>query len=88
MKLTKFSSYFVFISIFTFVCLFVLIVQKSYINLVKPINIVNNSNITPINPQLDLEVIDEIEKRQDNPEVIVSSPSSSLTVTPTATLTP
>ncbi len=65
MQKIKFSVYFVFISIFTFVTLFILIVQNSYSNLVKPISQIDNTVLTPINSNLDLSVIDEIEKRED-----------------------
>lgn len=60
------SFYFIFISFFTFITLFFLIVQKSYINLINPTKQVeNNILIKPIDPNLGLDVIKEIENRPE-----------------------
>lgn len=68
MKKNKLSTYFIFISIFTVVTLFMLIVQRSYSNLVGPLKKIDSSRfLSPINPQLDLEVISNIEKRENTP---------------------
>lgn len=64
MKKNKLSRYLIFISIFTLLAVFVAIVQKSYSNLMGPINQVKSSNLVkPINPSLDLETLKDIEKR-------------------------
>ena len=65
MKKIKLSSYFLFISIFTFVTIFLLIVQSGYNNLMKPVNQVKtNESLKPIDPNLDISVLDTIAKRQ------------------------
>lgn len=67
MEKTKFSTYFVFISFFTLATILVTIIQKSYSNLIGPINKVQVSSYDKtIDPQLDLEIIDEIGKRPLN----------------------
>jgi len=67
MKKTKLSTYFVFISFFTLVTILVTIIQKSYSNLIDPINKVANISYNKIiNPQLDLDIIDDIEKKPLN----------------------
>jgi hypothetical protein len=67
MKKTKFSRYFIFISFFTLSTILVVIIQKSYDNLMGPINQVQTTSYDKtISPQLDLEIIDEIEKKSIN----------------------
>lgn len=67
MSKNKLSIYFVFIAILSFFTFFISIVQKSYFNLVNPIKEVeSNKLLTPIDPKLNLEVIDEIEVRPEN----------------------
>ena len=92
MKKTKLSTYFIFISFFTFISILVVIIQKSYSSLMGPINKVQTSSYSNIiNSQLDLGVIDEIEKRPLNFDenstglINFSSPSSSL-ATPASSL--
>lgn len=64
MKKNKLSKYLLFISVFTFVATFIFVVQSSYDNLMKPINQVKQSTIIkPIDPNLDVSVLDKIEKR-------------------------
>lgn len=64
MKKNKISTYFMVISIFTFIAVFVFVVQKSYDNLMRPINEVKQSVIIkPIDPNLDLSTLQEIENR-------------------------
>jgi hypothetical protein len=64
MKKNKLSLYLLIFSIFTFAASFVYIVQKSYDSLMKPINEVKQSVIIkPIDPNLDISTLDEIEKR-------------------------
>jgi hypothetical protein len=63
----KLSLYFIFISIFSFITIFFSIVQKSYFNLVNPVKeIESNKLLTPIDPNLNLEVIEEIKNRPEN----------------------
>jgi hypothetical protein len=66
MQKSKLSLYFIFIVIFSFIAIFFTIVQKSYSNLIGPIQKVQQSNLTkPITPQLDTSIIDQIEKRPE-----------------------
>jgi hypothetical protein len=66
MKKSSLSFYFIFISFFTFIAIFFTIVQKSYDNLINPIKKVEESTLTkPINPQLDMDVIDQIQNRTE-----------------------
>ncbi|MEK7527425.1 MAG: hypothetical protein AAB574_00205 [Patescibacteria group bacterium] len=66
MKKNKFSRYFFILALTTFLAIFVLITQKSYDNLMKATAEAKKSNlIRPIDPNLDLEVLDLIEKRQE-----------------------
>jgi hypothetical protein len=66
MKKTKISSYFLFITIFSVLALSVYIIQKGYGRLIGPIEKVQTSHLTqPINPHLDIEIINQIEKRQE-----------------------
>jgi len=66
MKKSNLSFYFIFISFFTFITIFFLIVQKSYTNLIGPTKLVeNNALIKPIDPNLGLDIIKEIENRPD-----------------------
>jgi len=82
MKKNKISTYFLFISIFTFVAVFFFVVQNSYSNLMKPIKQVQTSNyLKPINPNLDISVLDQISQRQHYSSD-TSTPSAS-TPTPT-----
>lgn len=85
MKKIKFSSYFLFISFFTFITVFIVIIQKSYNNLMGPIKKVETSSYQKIiDTSLDLEILDQIEKRpitfdETDPNVInyiISSPPS------------
>jgi len=88
MKKTKLSTYFIFISLFTFISILVVIIQKSYSSLMGPIKKVQtNSYSNIINSQLDLEIIDEIEKRplnfdENNSGLINFSSESSSLITP------
>jgi hypothetical protein len=69
MKKSKLSAYFIFISLFSFLTIFFILVQKSYFNLVNPVKEVDsNKLLTPIDPNLDLDVIEEIKSRPENTE--------------------
>lgn len=91
MKKTRISTYFVFISFFTFISILVAIIQKSYSNLMGPIKKVQTVSYDKvINPTLDLEIIDQIEKRpinfNENDQGIISFPTTTplLEASPTA----
>jgi len=77
MNKSKISFYFVFIAFFTFLSIFLTIVQASYSNLTKPSKQVEaDKYLEPLNPVLDSEIIQDIEKRQnlsENDEVIINS---------------
>lgn len=69
MNKSKISLYFIFISFFTFLAIFLSIAQSSYNNLVNPTKQVeDNKFLEPLNPALDTEIIQEIEKRQESQE--------------------
>lgn len=64
MSKNKISQYIIFISIFTLVSIFITVAQKSYANLIGPINQVKSSNlIKPINPEIDLDTLKLVESR-------------------------
>ena len=68
MKKNKLPIYFIFIAVFSFITIFSTIVQKSYFNLINPIKEVeSNKLLTPIDPNLDIQVIEKIKNR---PEII------------------
>lgn len=68
MKKNKLSRYFLILALTTFLAVFVLITQKSYDNLMKATLEAKKSDlIRPIDPNLNLEVLDLIEKR---PEIL------------------
>jgi len=67
MNKNKISLYFAFIAMLSFLTFFISIAQKSYFNLVGPIKKVeSNKLLTPINPKLNLEIINDIEIRPEN----------------------
>jgi hypothetical protein len=69
MNKKRLSIYFIFISIFSFLTIFTSIVQGSYFNLVNPVKEVDsNKLLIPIDPNLNLDIIENIEKRQENIE--------------------
>ena len=80
MKKSNFSLYFIFIAIFTFIAIFSTIVQTSYNNLIGPIQKVQQNSLTkPINLQLDIDIIDQIQNRpeyQDNTISLSATPSA------------
>ncbi len=62
----KLSQYFVFLGICTFLAIFFFVVQQSYNNLMKATTEAKNSPlIRSVSPNLDTQVLDEIEKRQE-----------------------
>ncbi|MBU1117613.1 hypothetical protein KKD37_01480 [Patescibacteria group bacterium] len=62
----KLPKYFVFLGICTFLAIFFIVVQQSYNNLIRATAEVKSSSlIRSITPDLDIEVLDEIEKRQE-----------------------
>ena len=77
MNKSRISFYFIFIAIFTFLAIFLTIVQVSYTNLINPTKQVEaDKYLEPLNPVLDSEIIQEIEKRQapkDSDEFTIKS---------------
>ncbi|MDD3998479.1 MAG: hypothetical protein PHR98_00030 [Candidatus Shapirobacteria bacterium] len=66
MSKIKLSKYLVLISIFTFIAIFFSVVSQSYNNLIKSTEEnQNNPLIRSVSPDLDIDVLDEIEKRQE-----------------------
>lgn len=66
MKKNKIASYFIFISIFTVITLLVFIIQKSYQNLMGPVNQAKSSNLSkPIDPNLNVEIFQTIEQKKE-----------------------
>lgn len=91
---SKISFYFIFIAFFTFITVFLTIVQSSYNNLINPIKEAeDNKLLEPLNPQLDVDIIQEIETRQDygqagNTIIINSENGVKTSVTPSVSITP
>lgn len=77
MNKSKISLYFIFIAFFTFLAIFITIVQASYNNLTDPTKQVESDKyLEPLNPVLDSEIIQEIEKRQapsENSEMMINN---------------
>jgi hypothetical protein len=68
MNKNKILNYFVFIGLMTLVTIFFVLVQKSYSNLVKPTSDMEASSLAePFDPNLDLDVVTEIENREELP---------------------
>lgn len=66
MQKNKLSQYFVFISVCTFLAIFFYVVQQSYNNLIRStLEVQNSPLIRSVSPNLDTDVLDEIEKRQE-----------------------
>ena len=66
MKKNKLIQYFVFLSVCTFLAIFFFVVQQSYNNLIKAtIEVQNSSLIRSVSPDLEVDVLDEIEKRSE-----------------------
>lgn len=62
----KLSKYLLFLSLFTFLAIFFSIVQQSYNNLIQASAEVKSSPlIKSVSPDLDTQIIDEIENRQE-----------------------
>ncbi len=88
MNKIKFSFYFIFISILTLITVLVVLVQKSYTNLVSvpQSNIQSNTLLSPINPTLDLDVLTEIENRPESSTGgLIVEPENPITPTPVST---
>jgi hypothetical protein len=83
MKKNKLTNYFLIIGFLTFITIFVFIVQESYSNLMKPINNVQNNNLLkPIDSNLDVTLLDQIEKRNSYFSSIEEASPSSISSTP------
>lgn len=95
MNKSKISFYLIFIAFFTFIAIFLTIVQASYNNLMNPTKQVEADKfLEPLNPVLDSEIIQEIEKRQapsDSDEVVIIDNSDSepnKTISPVISVVP
>ena len=85
MNKVKFSFYFIFVSVLTLITILIILAQNSYTNLVTTpkSNIQSNTLLSTINPSLDLDVLVQIENRQESSASGVSIESDSpITVTP------
>lgn len=83
MKKIKISSYFLFLSLFTLATIFIFIVQVSYSKLMGPLEQLQTSSIIkPLDPNLDVDIINQIKNRQE------FSPQQLVSPTPTNTPTP
>jgi len=91
MKKNNFSIYFIFIAFFSFIAIFTSIVQNSYQNLIKPVNQVKDEKITNIDTKLDMDVISQIESRQEistDSSIMITNPvpaTSSVSFSPVST---
>lgn len=66
MSKNKLSQYFVILGICTFLAIFFFVLQQSYDNLMRASSEVKNSPlIRSVSPNLDVDVLEEIEKRQE-----------------------
>lgn len=66
MQKNKLSQYFLILSIFTFLAIFFFVVQQSYNNLMQASSETKNSPLVrSVSPNLDIDILDEIEKRQE-----------------------
>ncbi len=64
MQKNKISRYLIVASTFTLLAIFAMVVQKSYSNLMGPIDKAKESNLTqPINPEIDLETLKLVEEK-------------------------
>lgn len=60
----KISKYYLIISLITLVSVMVFIIQKSYSNLLSDTNKISNDvTVKPLDPSIDIEVLDLIEKK-------------------------
>lgn len=78
MSKIKFSKYLVLVSIFTFIAIFFSVVSQSYNNLIKSTEeIQDNPLIHSVSPDLDIDVLDEIEKRPEllSPRLDINNPN-------------
>lgn len=65
MNKNKLTHYFLFIAILTLITVFFVIYNRSYKNLITPVNNVKtNELLKPFNPKMDTSIIKEINERQ------------------------
>lgn len=89
MKKSSLSKYFLLVSITTFLSVFILLVHRSYINLITPTQEVKNSDLLkPIDPHLDTQSILDLEKRPEYNDTQIIIPTPSASVTPQVTSGP
>jgi len=80
MKKSSLSGYLLVICIASFLATFIFVVQRSYDNLMEPINSAKQSDIIkPIDLNLDVDILNEIENRKfysdDQPASIIITPA-------------
>jgi len=65
MNKNRLTLYFLFVAILTLITVFFVIYNRSYKNLITPINNVKtNEMLKPFNPKMDTSIIKEINERQ------------------------
>lgn len=66
MRKNKLPQFFVFLSVCTFLAIFFFVVQQSYNNLIRAtVEVQSSPLIRSVSPDLEIDVLDEIEKRQE-----------------------
>jgi hypothetical protein len=66
MRKNKLPQFFVFLGICTFLAIFFFVVQQSYNNLIRAtVEVQSSPLIRSVSPNLEIDVLDEIEKRQE-----------------------
>ncbi|MBU1129889.1 hypothetical protein KKE45_01045 [Patescibacteria group bacterium] len=76
MKKNKISKYFLFISSFTLLSIFILIIQKSYSNLIGPSQQLETSSLMrKIDPNLDIDTLRNVERQKEFMTIPITSPS-------------
>jgi len=67
MNKNKLTLYFLFVAILTLITVFFVIYNRSYKNLITPVNnIKTNEMLKPFNPVMDTSIIKEINNRQQS----------------------
>ncbi len=80
------SKYFVFLAFLTFFTILIFIIQTSYSKLISPVKKIEDDTILkPIDPNLDDDILDQIQQRQKFSQLDLDSIKN---LTPTATSSP
>lgn len=88
MNKLKISKYLMFLSMMTFLAIFFHIVETSYNKLMQPSKDLSKSDLLkPINPNLEVDVLNQIEKRLYNEKNnLITEPDPIITIVPTPIL--